>query len=138
MSPSCTALFRCDDIDECSQSPPPCDQLCHNTFGSYQCRYCAVTMPLTHFLFAKESKGVTIFCPLYIHLLQPLGALLYLTVLYSPGALLATNSTGTAEPAGTWTSALLARYRDVHVGVWHYHMSHDTVLHYGVFKYGVF
>ena len=77
-------------------------------------------------------------CLLYITILHSLVAFLYLTVLYSPGALLATNSTGTAEPAGTWTSALLARYREVHVGAWHYHVLHYTLLQYGVFQYSVF
>lgn len=27
----------CADVDECSVRPPPCEQLCHNTDGSYDC-----------------------------------------------------------------------------------------------------
>lgn len=28
----------CDDIDECSESPWVCSQLCENTIGSYVCK----------------------------------------------------------------------------------------------------
>ena len=27
----------CSDIDECSEHPKPCSQICRNTFGSYNC-----------------------------------------------------------------------------------------------------
>lgn len=27
----------CVDVDECAARPPPCEQLCRNTEGSYEC-----------------------------------------------------------------------------------------------------
>jgi hypothetical protein len=29
--------YECADIDECALDPPPCDQLCRNLLGGYEC-----------------------------------------------------------------------------------------------------
>ena len=29
--------YSCEDIDECRQTPPPCEQHCFNLKGSYRC-----------------------------------------------------------------------------------------------------